>query len=74
MRKLRPIETVGLHVQEILSEFNERAGEFGVTEENLVSVNIIPPSHAIKILDGDITKDARVQVTIVLERSIDRNV
>ena len=65
MRKLRSIETVGLSVQEILSEFNERAGEFGVTEENLVSVNITPPSYPIQILDGDKTKDARVQVTIV---------
>ncbi len=65
MRKLRSIETVGLSVQEILSEFNERAGEFGVTEENLVSVNVTPPSHPIKILDGDKTKDARVQVTII---------
>ncbi|RQO62214.1 hypothetical protein DBR46_00555 [Pseudomonas sp. KBW05] len=65
MRKLRSIETVGLSVQEILSEFNERAGEFGVTEENLVSVNVTPPSNPIKILDGDKTKDARVQVTII---------
>lgn len=65
MRKLRSIETVGLSVQEILSEFNERADEFGVTEENLVSVNVTPPSSPIKILDGDKTKDARVQVTIV---------
>lgn len=65
MRKLRSIETIGLSVQEILNEFNERAGEFGVTEKNLVSVNVTPPSYPIKILDGDKTKDARVQVTIV---------
>ena len=65
MRKLRSIETVGLSVQEILSEFNERADEFGVTEENLVSVNVTPPIYPIKILDGDKTKEARVHVTIV---------
>lgn len=65
MRKLRSIETVGLSVQQILSEFNERADEFGVTEENLVSVSVTPPSYPIQILDGDKTREARVQVTIV---------
>lgn len=65
MRKLRSIESVGLSVQEILSDFNERAGEFGVTEENLVSVNVGPPRHAIKIMDGDKTTEAKVQVTII---------
>lgn len=65
MRKLRSIETVGLSVQEILNEFNERAGEFGVTEENLVSVNVTAPARAIKILDEGKIKEASVQVTII---------
>jgi len=65
MRKLRSIETVGLSVQEILSEFNERAGEFGVTEENLVSVNVTTPSRPIKMLDDGKIKEAAVQVTII---------
>jgi hypothetical protein len=65
MRKLRSIETVGLNVQEILNEFNERAGEFGVTEENLVSVNVTSPSRPMKMLDDGKIKQATVQVTII---------
>jgi hypothetical protein len=65
MRKLRSIETFGLSVQEILSEFNERAGEFGVTEENLVSVNVTTPSRPIKMLGDGKIKEAAVQVTII---------
>lgn len=65
MRKLQSHEVIGLSVQEILQEFNERASEFGITEDNLVSVSVTPPRHAIKILDGDITKDAKVQVTFI---------
>jgi hypothetical protein len=65
MRKLRSIETVGLSVQEILSEFNERAGEFGVTEENLVSVNVTTPTRPIKMQDDGKIKEAAVQVTII---------
>jgi hypothetical protein len=65
MRKLRCHEAVGLNVDEILNEFNERASEFGITEESVVSVNVTTPRHGIKILDGRETKDARVQVTIV---------
>ncbi|MFJ2491484.1 hypothetical protein ACIOV9_08045 [Pseudomonas iridis] len=65
MRKLRSIETVGLSVQEILNEFNERAGEFGVTEENLVSVNVTSPSRPMKMLDDGKIKEAAVQVTII---------
>ncbi|UST60786.1 hypothetical protein LOY27_09860 [Pseudomonas atacamensis] len=65
MRKLRSIETVGLSVQEILSDFNERAAEFGVTEENLVSVNVTTPSRPIKMLDDGKIKEAAVQVTII---------
>ncbi|KTB54967.1 hypothetical protein AO067_20320 [Pseudomonas viridiflava ICMP 13104] len=65
MRKLRCYEVTGLSVSEILSEFNERADEFGVTEENLVSVSAMAPSRPIKILDGGKTTEARVQVTIV---------
>ncbi|MDT3230939.1 MULTISPECIES: hypothetical protein [unclassified Pseudomonas] len=65
MRKLRSHEVIGLSVQEILQEFNERASEFGITEDNLVSVSVTPPSHAIKILDGAKTKDAKVQVTFI---------
>ncbi|AMS13132.1 hypothetical protein A3218_01925 [Pseudomonas chlororaphis] len=65
MRKLRSHEVIGLSVDEILKEFNERASEFGVTEENLVSVSVNPPRHAIKILDGDKTKEAKVQITFI---------
>lgn len=65
MRKLRSHEVIGLSVQEILQEFNERASEFGITEDNLVSVSVTPPRHAIKILDGDKAKDAKVQVTFI---------
>lgn len=65
MRKLRSIETVGLSVQEILSDFNERAGEFGVTEENLVSVNVTTPSRPMKMLDDHKIREATVQVTFV---------
>lgn len=65
MRKLSSIETVGLSVQEILSDFNERAAEFGVTEENLVSVNVTTPSRPIKMLDDGKIKEAAVQVTII---------
>jgi hypothetical protein len=65
MRKLRCYEVAGLSVSEILSEFNERADEFGVTEENLVSVSVTEPKSPLKILDGDKIRDTRVQVTIV---------
>lgn len=65
MRILRSHETIGLSVQEVLQEFNERASEFGITEENLVSVSVNPPRHAIQILDGDKTKEAKVQITFI---------
>lgn len=65
MRKLRCYEVMGLSVSEVLSDFNERADELGVTEENLVSVSAMAPSRPMKILDGGKTKDATVQVTIV---------
>lgn len=65
MRKLRCHETVGLNVNEILNEFNERASEFGITEESVVSVSVTTPRHAIKIMDGREVKEARVQVTII---------
>lgn len=65
MRKLRSHEVIGLSVDEILQEFNERASEFGITEENLVSVSVNPPRHALRVLDGDKIKDAKVQVTFI---------
>lgn len=65
MRKLRSREVIGLSVEDILEEFNERSSEFDITEENLVSVNVSPPRHAIQILDGEKTKEARVQVTFI---------
>lgn len=65
MRKLSCYEVVGLSVSEILSEFNERAEELGVTEENLVSVSAMAPTRLMKILDGGKTKEATVQVAIV---------
>lgn len=65
MRNLRCYEVTGLSVTEILSEFNERADEFGVTEENLVSVSAMAPTRPMKILDGGEIKEARVQVAIV---------
>lgn len=65
MRKLRSHEVIGLSVDAILQEFNEQASELGLTEENLVSVSVNPPRHALQILDGDKIRDAKVQVTFI---------
>lgn len=65
MRKLRTLDTHGDYVQEILDEFNERAHEFGVTEENLVTVNVLPPMPGVKVATGKGTSDPSVRVVFV---------
>ncbi len=52
-------------MEEVLDEFNERAGEFGVGEEDIVSVSALPPTWGSKIATGKDTGDAKLEVVIV---------
>ena len=50
MRNIRSIESNGVSVGEVLQEFNERADEFGLTDESqIISVQSGPPTSTVKI-------------------------
>lgn len=66
MRKLRCFQVPGVSAAEVLDEFNERAEEFGVQDENdIVSVSIGPPTTGIEIANPGGSVRANVEVTIV---------
>ena len=64
MRKLKCFQVSGLYVQEILDEFNERAGEFNIPESDIISVSAMPPTVGAKISTPEGTKDPKVEVVI----------
>ncbi len=65
MRKLKCFQVSGLHVQEILDEFNERAEEFHISEPDIISVSALPPTMGTKIATPKGTSDPKVEVVIV---------
>lgn len=65
MRELKCFQVSGLSVQEVLDEFNERAGEFHVSESDVVSVSALPPTMGTKIATPKGTVEPKVEVVIV---------
>jgi hypothetical protein len=66
MRKLRCYQIPGTSVQEVLDEFNERLQEFGVSEDDILSVNAMPATQAARIHDPNVgEKNATLEVVIV---------
>lgn len=65
MRKLKSLHAQGASVQDVLNEFNERAEEFGITEKDVVSVNITPDASKGYIKTGEKLSLSKVDVTIV---------
>jgi hypothetical protein len=67
MRKLKSFEVHGMDVQDLLDEFNARAGEFGVTaESDIVSVcelDALPHAKIAALKEG--TPTPRVRVLVV---------
>lgn len=66
MRKLRCFEVHGQSVSDVLEEFNERNEEFGIAEDDVVSVSVLPakPGHFL-IREGAKKIEAMVRVVIV---------
>jgi hypothetical protein len=66
VRKLRCFQVGGFTVQDVLDEFNERRGEFGVADADILSVNALPSTSEIKSAapDGS-TQKPKVEVVIV---------
>ncbi len=54
----------GLNVQEVLDEFNERAGEFGIAESDIISVSALQPTLGVKIATPQGSVDPKVEVII----------
>ena len=67
MRKLRCYQVGGMSVQEVLDDFNERAEEFGLSEESdVVSVSALPSSSStIPIATPKGSVNPRLEVVIV---------
>jgi hypothetical protein len=65
MRQLMCQQFLGLTVQEALHEFNERTEEFGLAEDDIVTVSALPPTRGIKIATPTGTEDPKVEVIIV---------
>jgi hypothetical protein len=66
MRKLRSFQVPGISAAEVLDEFNERAEELGIQDENdIVSVSVGPPTTGIGIVGPGGSVKASVEVTIV---------
>ncbi len=65
MRKLKCFQISGLSVQEVLDELNERAAEFGLGEDDIVSVSAMPPTLGTKIATPHGTADPKLEVLIV---------
>jgi len=67
MRKLKCFQAIGLAVEDVLDEFNERAEEFGiVSEKDIVSISAMPPTTGAKIATGKgRIADPKVEVVIV---------
>jgi hypothetical protein len=65
MRKLKCFQVGGLTVQDVLDEFNERAEEFRVTEQDLVTVSALRPTLGAKIATPSGTAAPKVEVVIV---------
>jgi len=49
MRKLKCFEVAGLCVQEVLDEFTERREEFGVADDDILSVSAYPSTSGKKV-------------------------
>lgn len=65
MRKLKCYQISGLTVQEVLDEFNERSEEFGVSEDDILSVSAMPPTWGTKLATPKGITDPKVEVVIV---------
>ncbi|MGH7813327.1 MAG: hypothetical protein ACREQI_04915 [Candidatus Binataceae bacterium] len=65
MRKLKCFQVSGFTVQDVLDEFNERSGEFGVKENDVVTVCAMPATRGTKIGTPTGTEDPKLEVVIV---------
>ena len=68
MRRLKCFQVSAMTVEEVLDEFNERASEFGIhDEEDIVSVSALPPTLGTKLPSprGPTLRDPKVEVVIV---------
>lgn len=65
MRKLRCLQAPGICVEEVLDEFNARCEEFGVREEDVVSVSALPATGNVRVKGDGGAENARVEVVIV---------
>ncbi len=64
MRKIKCHDIPGIHVGEILDEFNERPEEFGIEDEDIISISSSAPAFPVKVIVGKETKEAAVRVSI----------
>lgn len=64
MRKLRCYDMHGDSVTSVLQEFNERRGEFSLTDEDIVSVSTRNASKPAELLTGTGAVTSSVIVTI----------
>jgi 6,7-dimethyl-8-ribityllumazine synthase len=56
----------GVAVQELLDDFNERAEEFGITDEaDILSVSAMPTSHNIPTIIKNVPVAPKIDVVIV---------
>jgi hypothetical protein len=62
---LKCYQVSGLTVEEILDEFNDRREEFGIAENDIVSISALPPSLGIKVATPTGSEDPKVEVVIV---------
>jgi hypothetical protein len=66
MRRLRCHRLLGLEAQEVLDEFNGRAGELGLTDEaDILSVSIFPSTAPIPIHTPKGTVNPKIEGVIV---------
>jgi hypothetical protein len=66
MRKLKCFQIGGQSVQEVLDEFNERRGEFGIPDSDILSINAMPATSTVKQAQPDgSTKLPKVEIVIV---------
>jgi hypothetical protein len=66
MRKVKCFDLPGISMQEVLDEFNERRlGEFGIKDDDIISVSVRACTEIRKIERGKGPENAQVVVSIV---------
>lgn len=64
MRKVKCWEIHGMSLHELLNEFNERRDEFGVPDEDIISMSSGAPLRIERVHTPDGSKDATVRLVI----------